>query len=78
MYHDHVTFGICDNSGSRSPFDTLTSALDMICQAASIERGLKGSTLPKNMMFERDPIHYKKTSLFGKVLAVKTCSNNKT
>ena len=48
MCLDHISVsGTCRNSGSRSPFDTLTTALDMFCQAASIERGFRANFLPK-------------------------------
>ena len=54
--------GTCHNSGSRSPFYTLTSALDIIFQAASIEHGFRASFLSNNTVLDiKKPLTNQKT-----------------
>ena len=52
MYYDHGTFGTCHNSGFRGPFDTLTSALDVILRALSLETSFRVNNLPNNTVLE--------------------------
>ena len=50
----HVLSWTCQNSGSRSPFDTLTSALDRTFCDSSIEYGFRASTLFNNSVLESE------------------------
>ena len=43
----------CHNSGSRNPFDTLSSTLDVIFQIAAIEHGFRGTTLPNKPVLKQ-------------------------
>ena len=47
MYYDHRIFEMFHSSGSRRPFDILTSTLDVIFRAQSIEYGFRANTLQK-------------------------------
>ena len=57
--------GTCHNSGSRSPFDTLSSALDVIFQIASIEHGFRATTLPNNTVLKQKLIQRQSQKVAG-------------
>ena len=46
----------CHNSGPRSPFHTLTSALDMIFQAAPVEHAFRATALPNKPVLDKKQI----------------------
>ena len=55
----------CHNSGSRSPFDTLSSALDVIFQIASIEHGFRATTLQNNIVLKQKLIQRQSQKVAG-------------
>ena len=59
-----IYLGTCHNSGSRSPFDTLTSALGMIFQAPSITDGFRARFLPNNAVLDTE----KRENIFATII----------
>ena len=61
----YVLSGTCHNSGSRSPFDVLTSALDRTFRDLSNGHSFRACTLPKNDLLESEILQEQSEKVAG-------------
>ena len=61
----YVLSGTCHNSGSRSPFDVLTSALDRTFRDLSNGHSFRTRTLPNNTVLEQEILQERSQKVGG-------------